>query len=176
MGTYDLRKTLCVLFTCTLVIHPRQFQEFPSPDVHQTLVPQQEQRGEDQGCVCSLLSCCSSQPRVLMWKLMATEVMPVWTALVEERAQHWFCCLCIGGIISAGRKGTSWSVTPSAAAAESARDTELQLLNWLTINKLHFWGFFIIINSSSAWTFWSAWKSLQDSCTQMLFWSGAWSL
>lgn len=29
-------------------------------------------------------------------------------------------------------------VTPSAAAAESARDGELQLLNWLTINKLYF--------------------------------------
>lgn len=71
-------------------------------------------------------------------------------------------------------------VTPSAEAPESARDGELQLLNWLTINKLYFWGFFIIINSSSAWTFWSgnsqAWKSLQDSCTQMSCWSGAWSL
>lgn len=29
-------------------------------------------------------------------------------------------------------------VTPSAAAPESARDGELQLLNWLTINKLYF--------------------------------------
>lgn len=68
-------------------------------------------------------------------------------------------------------------VTPSAAAAESARDSEL--LNWLTINKLYFWGSFIIVNSSSTWTFWSgnsqAWKSLQDLCTQMC-WSGAWSL
>lgn len=71
-------------------------------------------------------------------------------------------------------------VTPSAAAAESARDGELQLLNWLTINKLYFWGFFIIINSSSAWTFLPGnsqdWKSLQDSCTQMLCLSGARSL